>query len=122
MKIQKYFSKIEDDATLQLRLNNRRGVFGYTPLHEAVSGNNPLVIEYLVKTMGADINAKANSGYTPLHLAASAGHIHCVNILLECGADICVKDEYEKTPKQTAVLSSKANIVRLLKSEGKLYF
>ena len=88
-------------------------------MHEAVSGNKPKVIEFL-KEKGANVNAKANSGYTPLHLAASAGYIDCVNILLECGADIGATDEFGKTPKQTAELSSKSNIVRLLRSKGEI--
>ena len=77
------------------------------------------MIEFL-KEKGANVNAKANSGYTPLHLAASAGHIDCVNVLLGCGADIGATDDYGKTPKQTAGLSSKSSIVRLLRSEGEL--
>lgn len=106
-----------DRETLNDRLNNRRGVFGYTPLHEAVSGNKSKVIPHLT-VEGANVNARANSGYTPLHLAASAGHIDCVKVLLESGADISLTDDYGKTPKQTAGLSSKSNIVRLLRSEG----
>ena len=92
-------------------------MFGYTLLHEAVSGNKPKVIVYL-KDKGANVNSKANFGYTPLHLAASAGHIDCVNILLGCGADIGATDEYGKTPKQTAGLSSKYRVVNILRSEG----
>ena len=92
-------------------------MFGYTPLHEAVSGNKPKVIVYL-KDKGANVNSKANSGYTPLHLAASAGHIDCVIILLGCGADIGATDDYGKTPKQMEGLSSKSSIVKLLRSEG----
>lgn len=114
--MQDYF-KNTDLANFHDRLNNRRGVFGYTPLHEAVSGNKPHVIKYL-RDKGADVNAKANSGYTPLHLAASAGHIDCVTALLNCGADISETDDYGKTPKQTAGLSSKSSIVKLLRSEG----
>jgi leucine-rich repeat kinase 1/leucine-rich repeat kinase 2 len=117
-KIKSYIEAIESNELLQDRLNNRRGVFGYTPLHEAVSGNKAKVVPYLVG-QGANVNARANSGYTPLHLAASAGHIDCVKILLESQADISLKDDYGKTPKQTAGLSSKSNIVRLLRSEGK---
>ena len=51
-------------------------------------------------------------------MAASAGHIDCVKVLVGCGADISLIDEYGKTPKQTAELSSKKVIVRFLKSEG----
>ena len=67
---------------------------------------------------GGDINARANTGYTPLHLAASAGSIECVQVLLRYNADIAAKDDYGKTSRQTAALSSKKEIVRLLISEG----
>ena len=102
-----------DDETLQKRLSNRRGVFGYTPLHEAVSGKMHLVIPYLCEKK-ADINARANSGYTPLHLAASAGDADCCRTLIRYGADFTLTDDYGKTPKQ----AGNSTIVRLLKSEG----
>ncbi|XP_011409048.1 PREDICTED: tankyrase-2-like, partial [Amphimedon queenslandica] len=114
-RIKDFVATVEPEILLD-RLNNRRGVFGYTPLHEAVSGNRSKVIPYLVE-LGANVNARANSGYTPLHLAARAGHIKCVKVLLDSAADISLTDDYGKTPKQTAGLSSKSNIVRLLRSE-----
>ena len=92
-------------------------MLGYTPLHEAVSGNKPNVISFLLEK-GANINMRANlSGYryTPLHLAASAGHIDCVKVLLNYGADVSLTDTFGRAPKD---LSSKS-IIRLLKSKGK---
>lgn len=109
-----------DDQTLAEKLANRKGVFGYTPLHEAVASGKADVLDYLLKrTKDAHVNCRANSGYTPLHLAASSGHWDCVKTLLDHTADISIADEYGKTPKQTAELSSKASIVRLLICEGK---
>ena len=37
--------------------------------------------------MGCDINAKDNAGFTPLHEAVTKGHLNCVKLLLEQGAD-----------------------------------
>uniref|UniRef100_A0A1X7UGT6 non-specific serine/threonine protein kinase n=1 Tax=Amphimedon queenslandica TaxID=400682 RepID=A0A1X7UGT6_AMPQE len=110
-----FVATVEPEILLD-RLNNRRGISGYTPLHEAVSGNRYEVISYLVE-LGANVNARANFGYTPLHLAASAGHIECVKALLYCSADISLIDSRGKTPKQTADLKKKSNVVRLLRSE-----
>lgn len=108
-----------DGETLTEKLANRKGVFGYTPLHEAVASGHQKVLDYLLSsTENAHVNCRANSGYTPLHLAASSGHGECVKVLLNHGADISITDEYGKTPKQTAELSSKGSIVRLLRSEG----
>ncbi len=117
-KIKEFVEKLNDKA-LADKLANRKGVFGYTPLHEAVASGKAEVLDYLLeKTKNAHVNCRANSGYTPLHLAASSGHGDCVKKLLEHSADISIMDEYGKTPKQTAELSSKASIVRLLRSEG----
>ena len=114
-------------SSLSEKLSNRKGVFGYTPLHEAVAGGKTQVLDFLldkVKDTPAmmPINCKANSGYTPLHLAASSGHHECVRILINRGANISITDEYGKTPKQTAELSSKSKIVQLLRSEGNISY
>ena len=106
-----------DREALDVKLANHKGVFGYTPLHEATANGHATVLDYLLDK-GGDVNCRANSGYTPLHLAASSGHVECVKVLLKHNADISITDEFGKTPKQTAELSSKNGIVRLLKSEG----
>ena len=119
MKKIKGFVEDIDPQVLGEKLANRKGVFGYTPLHEAVASGKPEVLKYLLdRTGNANVNCRANSGYTPLHLAASSGHGKCVRELLGHGADISCVDEYGKTPKQTAELSSKSSIVKLLRSEG----
>ena len=115
-KVQEYVSKV-DRASLDVKLANHKGVFGYTPLHEATANGHYPVLDYLLG-QGGTVNCRANSGYTPLHLAASSGHVECVKVLLKHCADISMTDEFGKTPKQTAELSSKGSIVRLLKSEG----
>ncbi len=115
-KVQKFVRSM-DDNTLNEKLRERKGIFGYTPLHEAVASGNHKLLDFLLGK-GGDVNCRANSGYTPLHLAASSGHAECVRVLLRQKADISMTDEYQKTPKQTAELSSKGTIVRLLRSEG----
>ena len=118
-KVKSYVEQLGSSSALADKLANRKGVFGYTPLHEAVASGNHQVLDFLlVTTSSAHVNCRANSGYTPLHLAASSGHGQCVRVLLKNGSDISITDEYGKTPKQTAELSSKSSIVRLLRSEG----
>ena len=117
-KFNKVKEFIETCKDLPLRLAYRRGVFGYTPLHEAVSNGHSSILKLLLRYNG-DVNSRANSGYTPLHLAASSGHTNCVRVLLDNGADIANTDEYGKTPIQTAELSSKHGVVKVLKSAGK---
>ncbi len=117
--VEQLIEKLSEEEIIA-KLSTRKGVFGYTPLHLAVAGGHIDVLNYLLMKISKLelVNCKANSGYTPLHLAASSGHKNCIKILLASGANISALDEYKKTPKQSAELSSKASIVRLLRSEG----
>ena len=116
------YKKVEEFITtctdLSSRLAYRRGVFGYTPLHESVSNGRPKVLQLLLDH-GADVNCRANGGYTPLHLAAFTGHTDCVRVLLENSANISETDDYGKTPMQTAELSARSDVLKVLKSAGK---
>ena len=117
-KIEEFIKNYQADLPSKLTL--RRGVFGYTPIHEAVSSGHSEVLKLLLKYEG-DPNCRANSGYTPLHLAASSGHLDCVRVLLDNKADISITDEYGKTPIQTAELSSQHGAVKVLRSAGECF-
>ena len=117
-KVREVVDKLNEEE-LSEKLATQKGVFqGYTPLHEAVASGNQNVLEFLLEKTNANVDIRAKKGYTPLHVAASMGHEECVKVLLNHRADVSLTDEYGKTPRQTAELSSKHRIVRLLRSEG----
>ena len=58
------------------------------------------------------------SGYTPLHIASSNGHLQCVKILIEAGADVNSKNIFEKTPLHYASIKNNASIVSILLEKG----
>ena len=100
-------------------LTSKKGEFNSTPIHEAVISGKADILDYLLeKSNNANVNCQTRSGYTPLHLAASLGHEKCARTLLRHNADISITDERGKVPKQTAELSRRAKIARLLRSEG----
>lgn len=100
------------------KLEERVGFLGYTPLHEATNRGQTSVVRLLL-LYGANANAKANGFYTPLHIAASMDNLDCVMELLKHNADITSRDEFGKTPYDTAVIHKCRKTARVLKSEGR---
>lgn len=111
--IRSYLQGIEDVNKLEERV----GFLGYTPLHEATNQGQTSVVRLLL-LYGANANAKANGFYTPLHIAASMDNTDCVVELLKHNADITSKDEFGKTPYDTAVIHRCKKSAQILKTEG----
>lgn len=59
---------------------------GRRPLHYAVEMGNKELVEFLIKRLGADVNATTFDLNTPLHLAAGRDNSSIVHLLLACGA------------------------------------
>ncbi|CAF4189650.1 unnamed protein product, partial [Adineta steineri] len=70
--------------------NNR-----FTCLHIAAMSENDErleVLEYLVGTVGLDVNAIADRRLTPLHIACEYGHLDVVQYLIENGASTTLRN------------------------------
>lgn len=94
-------------------------IFGWTPLHLAVSSGNAELAKYLIKK-GASINRKDYYGQSPLHLASSEGNIELMRLLIENGANVDAVDKGGRTPIYLAVASCKPDAVKLLIEKGAL--
>jgi ankyrin repeat protein len=54
-------------------------------------------------------------GVTPLHVAAASGHVECVKLLVEAGANIGAVDRsFGYTPIHSATLTSKKEALEFL--------
>ena len=60
---------------------------GYTAVHFAAWDGKDEILAYLLEA-GASADLVGEDGYTPLFLAAAGGHLDCVEILVENGADV----------------------------------
>lgn len=73
---------------------------GRTPLHLAVDMDNINIATYLVKKLGADVNARTFGGNTPLHLAAAMGSPILTKMLIKAGADVLSENDEPKSVMQ----------------------
>lgn len=89
-----------------------------TPLHCAVFGNKPSVLQLLVKA-GVSVNCLAHPGrQTPIYNAVLNQKIDMVEQLINLNADVNVKDASSVTPLHHAISSQNNDIIRLLIQKG----
>lgn len=63
---------------------------------------------------GADMNSQCHGDLTPLHIAAREGHLECLELLLQSGADFTATDVNGHTALETAKLWGKRECARRL--------
>jgi ankyrin repeat protein len=97
-----------------------RGVDSNRPraLYEATR-NNYLELVRLLINKGVDINCNAYGSEAPLHIASRQGLLEIAEILLASGAEVNIKDTFEKmTPLHYASREGQVSIVDLLIHNG----
>jgi len=109
---------LKESLSFANQLEERVGILGYTPLHEATHRGHVAIVRLLL-LYGANPNATANGFYTCLHLAASMDNHECVKELIKYKADISCVDGFGKTPYQTAMINRCKKTAKILKSAGK---
>ncbi|MBL0076970.1 MAG: ankyrin repeat domain-containing protein [Rhodocyclaceae bacterium] len=89
---------------------------GSTLLLIATRGDNPVLVEYLLKNR-AKVGKSNRFGDTALHLAASKGSTACLTLLLAAGAEVNTSGW---TPLHYAAYGGFAEVVELLVAKGAL--
>ncbi|XP_032298122.1 LOW QUALITY PROTEIN: ankyrin repeat domain-containing protein 42 [Coturnix japonica] len=72
------------------------------PAHDAAFRGDLLELRRLVSCGAININERDDKGSTLMHKAAGQGHIHCLQWLIEMGADCDITDDAGETPKDVA--------------------
>ena len=101
---------------------NARDQWWHTPLYfvgNASHGENGAAVVHVLAHSGANVNAMERLKHcTALHMAARRGNIPVAEALLECGADIEMRDKLGDTPLHRAVKCGKTDMVAFLLSHG----
>ncbi|KAI4454573.1 myotrophin [Holotrichia oblita] len=77
---------------------NCRNKSDFSILHLASCQGNINVIEYIIDVLKVDINVCTTSGLTPLHCAARNKQLKAYEHLLSKGANLNVRDKFERLP------------------------
>ena len=101
---------------------NARDQWGHTPLYfvgNASHGSNGADVVHVLAQSGANVNAQERLKHcTALHMAARRGNVPVAEALLDCGADIEMRDKLGDTPLHRAVKCGKTDMVAFLLSRG----
>ncbi|KAM6094331.1 ankyrin repeat domain-containing protein 42 isoform 2-T4 [Chlamydotis macqueenii] len=84
------------------------------PAHDAAFKGDLLMLRRLVRSEVININERDDRGSTLMHKAAEQGHIHCLQWLIEMGADCDITNDAGETPKDVAKRSAQLAAVELL--------
>ncbi|KAM6099716.1 ankyrin repeat domain-containing protein 42 isoform 3-T9 [Theristicus caerulescens] len=84
------------------------------PAHGAAFKGDLLVLRRLVRSGVININERDDKGSTLMHKAAGQGHIHCLQWLIEMGADCDITNDAGETPKDVAKRFAQLAAVELL--------
>ncbi|MFT7811579.1 serine/threonine-protein phosphatase 6 regulatory ankyrin repeat subunit B-like isoform X1 [Arapaima gigas] len=92
---------------------NAKSKLGMTPLHLSAQNGSNRLVQLLVKTHLASIDALTLNKETPLHLAALYGQLDVCSILLDMKADVNACDTHGQTPLHLAAESDHSEVVKL---------
>jgi ankyrin repeat protein len=84
---------------------------GETPLLLAIRGGHELVINYLLKRKSINVNQADSIGRTPLMRAAMKGNAELCVRLLQLGADVYAKDQFENCVLKYASAGKSGEVV-----------
>jgi ankyrin repeat protein len=84
----------------------------------ACRDGHKVLVEWLLRSSYANVNARGDFGETPLHNACWGGDLECVRLLLDRGADVHASDRYGATSLHFACRQGHAECARLLLGRG----
>ena len=110
------FTKIVE-LLLAVKCHCVASMFGSTPIQRAAGNGHPEVLALLLDYDKKKLINHETLNKTPLHWACKHGHLQCVKILVQHGADPTVRNPNNKCPVEMAMEKGHREIVRFLKGQ-----
>lgn len=85
-----------------------------TALHAAAFHGDAETVRWLCEDLGLDPNHRSEYGMLPLHMAARFGHVEAMRVLVRCGADATITNDFDDTTRSWAVTHKHDAFVRAL--------
>lgn len=93
----------------------------YSALYKAIADNKLIVVEIILSKKKLDVNKiDKNLDLSPLHLAASLGQNKIVNLLIQNGANVNIKNTIDATPLMLASFNNHVETINILIMSGAL--
>ncbi|XP_043275266.1 histone-lysine N-methyltransferase EHMT2 [Venturia canescens] len=109
----------EDIKIPEATLSDRPERYTIMSLYTSVKNGD---LEKLVNVLACGYNAnhtfREQSHRTGLHIAAEKGHLGCVHVLIQAGAQVDVMDKNQLTPLMLAATEGKTDVVKYLVRTG----
>ena len=114
--------RFPDDQVIdqvELRSEQSRGFLHPSyAIYAAVSANDPYALKNIILSGRVNVNRLNASGVTALHEAAYEGKSRCLETLVQCGADVDIRDREGWTPLHAAVCGGNRKCVAFLLRNG----
>lgn len=108
---------LDEGVNVNEGIANIRGRVFDTPLTKAAQKQSPEIVELLLDK-GAMIDAPNTFGLTALMFTVSHGRVENCKVLLECGADMSLRDYNYESAFSLAVANDRPAVVKLLLKFG----
>lgn len=89
-------------------------------LHHCVDMDKYEFVDALLYN-GADPNMKNREGNTPLHIAGQKNYGRIMELLLEFGGDLEIKNNHQRTAVSLAVASKANSVLKVIENSGADY-
>ncbi|THD27035.1 Tryptophan synthase alpha chain [Fasciola hepatica] len=95
---------------------------GLQPIHIASERNQIKILELILQIDGVDVNAEGERGATPLHYCCIRDSFECLDLLLQHGANIYLRDLERTYPIHTAIANISHKCLQALFEHEEKYY